>query len=232
MDEVVQIGKLKVGERFALIDRSFTITGTVKIQSKGYTSVRIDGTDRTVNIGDRTFEAKGTSTAEWSSSTAVYRLKEEEDTMDSVPIDSAALSGSGEPIPLPRQVPTPAQAATPKPKKEKIMSEPKTKIKNDAKAQERIKLAELRNKEKAAKAKAQAGPNGGKAEKTIKKCRCGCGGDTKGMFAPGHDARFYGWAKKIVAGVPFDKLKNFTPQAKTELATKAKAEAVLASSGH
>lgn len=230
MDETVQIGKLKVGERFALIDRTFTITGTVKIQSKGYTAVKIDGTDRTVNIGDRTFEAKGTSTAEWSSTTTVYKLKPSEDDMDSVPIDSAALSGSGEPIPLPRQVPTPAQAAKPKPKKENTVSETKTKIKNDPKAQERIKLAELRNKEKATKAKAEAGPS--KAEKVVKKCRCGCGADTKGMFAPGHDARFYGWAKKVVAGVPFDKLKNFTPQGKVELATKAKAEAVLASSGH
>lgn len=29
-------------------------------------------------------------------------------------------------------------------------------------------------------------------------CTCGCGGVTGGRFCPGHDARYYGWLKKIV----------------------------------
>lgn len=31
-------------------------------------------------------------------------------------------------------------------------------------------------------------------------CKCGCGNKTGGNFAVGHDARYYGWLKKIVAG--------------------------------
>lgn len=227
MDEVVRIGTLKAGARFALIDRTFTITGTVKHQSKGYTAVRLDGNSKEVIIGDQSFMAHSTSSTEWSSGTNVYVLKEGEDKeMDSVPIDSAALSGSGEPIPTPRRVPTPT--SLPLSTKEKIVAT-KGKIKDDAKAQARIKLAELKNKEAKRVAKAEAGPS--KAARVAVKCRCGCGGDTKGMFCPGHDARFYGWAKKIAEGVPFEKLKNFTKAAQAELSTKAKAAAVLQSHG-
>ena len=31
-------------------------------------------------------------------------------------------------------------------------------------------------------------------------CVCACGETTGGRFAPGHDARYYGWLKKIAAG--------------------------------
>lgn len=39
-----------------------------------------------------------------------------------------------------------------------------------------------------------------KAEKTVKPCRCGCGGQTTAFFVPGHDARWKGWMKKIELG--------------------------------
>lgn len=39
-----------------------------------------------------------------------------------------------------------------------------------------------------------------KAPKQKNPCQCGCGGETGGRFVPGHDARFYGWCKKIVEG--------------------------------
>lgn len=31
-------------------------------------------------------------------------------------------------------------------------------------------------------------------------CWCGCGGSTKSRFVPGHDARYHGWAKKVLRG--------------------------------
>lgn len=31
-------------------------------------------------------------------------------------------------------------------------------------------------------------------------CACACGTATGGRFAPGHDARYFGWLKKIAAG--------------------------------
>ncbi len=43
-----------------------------------------------------------------------------------------------------------------------------------------------------------------KAEKTVKApvaCWCGCGGQTRGKFVPGHDARFHGNAKKVDRGL-------------------------------
>lgn len=231
MDQTVTVGTLKVGERFALIDRTFHITGTVKAQSQGYTSVRLDGGERTVTIGERAFQAHGTSTTEWSKETRVYRMKEDgEEEMDSVPIDSSALNGMGEPIPTPRPVPTPASFAINKNKEKTDVSKPKPKIKEDAKAQERIRLAEIRNKEKAHKAKAVAGPDGQKGPKPLNKCRCGCGGDTKSQFSPGHDARFYGWAKKVVAG-KLSPEEIPTAAGRAELSTKAKAAKVLESHG-
>ena len=39
-----------------------------------------------------------------------------------------------------------------------------------------------------------------KAPKTVRKCGCGCGEETMSYFAPGHDARYHGWVKKLAAG--------------------------------
>lgn len=39
-----------------------------------------------------------------------------------------------------------------------------------------------------------------KAEKTVKPCKCGCGGQTTAFFVPGHDARFKGWLLKVEKG--------------------------------
>lgn len=51
-----------------------------------------------------------------------------------------------------------------------------------------------REEEKAAK------PPRVKAEKKVRPCACGCGGQTTGFFVPGHDARFKGWLLKIERG--------------------------------
>lgn len=54
---------------------------------------------------------------------------------------------------------------------------------------------------KAAKAKA---PKTAKARektpKTVRNCVCGCGTETTGYFAPGHDARYHGWITKLADG--------------------------------
>lgn len=38
------------------------------------------------------------------------------------------------------------------------------------------------------------------APKTVRKCACGCKEETMSFFAPGHDAKFKGWLKKIELG--------------------------------
>lgn len=40
-----------------------------------------------------------------------------------------------------------------------------------------------------------------KPPKTVRKCGCGCGEETMSYFAPGHDARYHGWVKKLASGV-------------------------------
>jgi hypothetical protein len=52
----------------------------------------------------------------------------------------------------------------------------------------------------AVKAKRAAGAKREKTPKTVRKCVCGCGGETTGYFQPGHDARFHGWIKKLASG--------------------------------
>lgn len=39
-----------------------------------------------------------------------------------------------------------------------------------------------------------------KTPKTVRKCFCGCGEETMGYFAPGHDGRFHGLMKKLERG--------------------------------
>lgn len=39
-----------------------------------------------------------------------------------------------------------------------------------------------------------------KAPKTVRRCACGCGGETTGYFVPGHDARLHGWVSKLADG--------------------------------
>lgn len=54
---------------------------------------------------------------------------------------------------------------------------------------------------KAVKAKANGAARAPKPPKTVRACVCGCKNETTGYFAPGHDARFHGWIKKLASGV-------------------------------
>lgn len=70
------------------------------------------------------------------------------------------------------------------------------------------RVAKLQGKAKANAGKASAG-KGKPAPKAKKEpkgprernndCLCACGGKTGGRFVPGHDARYFGWLKKVVA---------------------------------
>ena len=40
-----------------------------------------------------------------------------------------------------------------------------------------------------------------KVEKPLVACWCGCGGQTRGKFVPGHDSRFHGNAKRVARGL-------------------------------
>lgn len=39
-----------------------------------------------------------------------------------------------------------------------------------------------------------------RASKPIRECACGCGGQTKATWTPGHDGRATGWATRAMAG--------------------------------
>lgn len=77
--------------------------------------------------------------------------------------------------------------------------------------QERLQnLKDAKERAKNEKAAAAAQPGTGeakparvrkaKAEKVVKPCRCGCGGQTTAFFVPGHDARFKGWMLSVEKG--------------------------------
>ena len=73
-----------------------------------------------------------------------------------------------------------------------------------ANAERLQKLKDAKERAKVAKAagtdgKAAKAPRV-KKEKTVKPCRCGCGGQTTAFFVPGHDARFKGWLTKVEKG--------------------------------
>lgn len=54
---------------------------------------------------------------------------------------------------------------------------------------------------KAKKAKKAASKgNREAAPKKVRDCACGCKTETTGYFAPGHDARYHGWIKKLADG--------------------------------
>lgn len=40
----------------------------------------------------------------------------------------------------------------------------------------------------------------GRKAATLNACWCGCGGETKSRFVPGHDSRFHGLAKRVARG--------------------------------
>lgn len=60
-----------------------------------------------------------------------------------------------------------------------------------------------------------------KVPKTVRKCYCGCGEETTSFFAPGHDARWHGWVKKLASGVL--KPEDLTGQQKKSLGELKKA---------
>jgi hypothetical protein len=109
---------------------------------------------------------------------------------------------------------------------------------------------EIRNKVTKMKAKAATAPVPGKAkakskpmsEETKAKlraaskrdksnpCRCGCGELTGGTFRPGHDARYYGWLKKVASGE--QEFKTLPNHLKKEFVDVKGVKAALAKSKH
>lgn len=76
--------------------------------------------------------------------------------------------------------------------------------------------------EMAKKAKKAAKPaRAAKAPKTVRNCACGCGTETTGHFAPGHDARVHGWIAKLADGRIEPKDTNASWRAKAGLVKTA-----------
>jgi len=73
---------------------------------------------------------------------------------------------------------------------------------------------------KAAK-KAAKPARAAKAPKTVRNCACGCGTETTGHFAPGHDARVHGWIAKLADGRIEPKDTNASWRAKAGLVKTA-----------
>lgn len=60
-----------------------------------------------------------------------------------------------------------------------------------------------------------------KAPKKVRNCACGCGTETTGHFAPGHDARVHGWIAKLADGRIEPKDTNASWRAKAGLVKTA-----------
>ena len=80
-----------------------------------------------------------------------------------------------------------------------------TPIATSNKEKNAARLQALKDAKERAKTTKAAAPPGekkvrAKKEKTVKPCRCGCGGQTTAFFVPGHDARFKGWLVKVEKG--------------------------------
>jgi hypothetical protein len=58
---------------------------------------------------------------------------------------------------------------------------------------------DMAKKAKAAKGNGKAA-RAPKAPKQVRNCACGCGTETSGYFAPGHDAKLHGWISKLADG--------------------------------
>jgi len=83
------------------------------------------------------------------------------------------------------------------------------------------KVALPGNKANAARKAAAAVNGNGRAPKETRSCACGCGAQTTGHFAPGHDARYHGWVKKLARGETPD---NLPAKVKNAMKLKAKGE--------
>ncbi len=155
---------------------------------KGYATVTVAGEGRQHSFDDadgdhHEFESKGFRRREWAAGTLVIPLKEGK--MDE--IANALVEEAGVPLEDIRAKVNRLQgkAADIAANKGKVTRMPKTKKDKGPKA-----------------AKTKKGPR-----ERNNKCRCQCGTLTGGTFAPGHDARFYGWLKKIASNdMEFSKL--------------------------
>lgn len=88
------------------------------------------------------------------------------------------------------------------------------------------KAAKARGKKAAPKAKAARA----RVAKELNACKCGCGDKVTGNFRQGHDARYYGFLKKVVREIiPFNQLPKLM---QTEAENIAGAKRLLKASGH
>lgn len=127
------------------------------------------------------FQSSGLRREEWSAGTLVRPLAEEdEDGMSDNPLVEDASSGS-------------ATVSNIKDKVAKMKDRAATKGASGGNGK-----AASAKKPMSAETKAKL-RSASKAEKN-NDCRCGCGSKTGGTFATGHDARYYGWLKKVIAG--------------------------------
>jgi hypothetical protein len=210
----VKIGSLNQWDLFMLgVEGMETIVGFVERipQAKGYVTVTYlqgDGKHRNFksNDTDVEFTESGFRRSEWSAGTLVRPLNSEGDMGESNP-----LVDDGGPT-----------AADIKAKVEKLKQ--KAASKAAAPAAKPAKAAKGAPAAKAPKAPRE------KKERVMSPCRCGCGTETGGTFAPGHDARFYGWLKKVSAGTM--EFKELPKHLQKEFVDVKGAKKALAASGH
>ena len=67
-----------------------------------------------------------------------------------------------------------------------------------------------------------------KEPKAKNSCLCGCGGETGGRFVPGHDARYYSWARQVAEGKKVGEIEGITAKGKKDLPDAKTAKAILA----
>lgn len=185
----VPVGNLKPKDLFLLGSEGMeTIVGCVERipEARGYAQVvYIKGKGKHHEFFDKDgkgheFDDSGFRRAEWSAGTLVRPLISEGDMADNV---ANALVDDGGPT-----------VGDIKAKVEKMRARAAAiKAPVAAKSAKGNPLP-AKVAPKATKVKAE------KAPRVMSACRCGCGGQTGGTFCPGHDARYFGWLKKVSGG--------------------------------
>jgi uncharacterized membrane protein len=156
------------------------------------------------------FDSSGYRRAEWSAGTLVRPLESEDDMSET---SETPLVG-GDPI---SREDIKAKVTKMKAKASTAAAAPAGKAKAKAKGKPMSEETKKKLREAAKRSKDND-------------CKCGCGNKTGGTFSVGHDARYYGWLKKVAGGTM--EFKELPASVRKDLVDVKGAKAALAKSKH
>lgn len=222
--DMVTLGELQVGDRFRLhtpeTGDDCGGTGVLLRKGTGSADVKLDRDTKEVVFREtsgaiRTFPAKTTQVTQWSLGTFVHKLGRDERVANKLvrpAITNAkqesedAMQDNKEKSTMSTSTPTTktktATKATVKPPVKQATADKAANGKpaiqavvKAAPASPASKPVAVPTPKAAPKAAAKPAP-----ESKLNPCGCGCGEQVKRAFKQGHDARYYGWLKKVGDG--------------------------------